>query len=136
MTKLQRKIQARSKKRARQRGVAKRKLERLAQLKEKRYEALNEAEKGADDLNQLSREMDEEAEENERLQSKQMQLIGGLAVEKVMKKKGSRLTRKQRKRKERGMDRGKADADRLQKKWERKKIRVKERAIVRNMLDY
>lgn len=138
-TKLQRKIKQLAKKRARKKNVSRRKIERSAKEAEKKRlldeDRLDDAvdaevqrlETGAADDNAYPEEVSTTA-----AKKTAAKLIGGIMVSTVARKQSKQVSRKQRLRKEKNIEKGTAVAEMLTKKWNTKKIRVKSRAQVRN----
>lgn len=146
MTKLRRKLKQMAKKRAHTRTVFKRKVERaareaeekkardeekLAEEVEREMARLNEAAEqsssgiGATGLSSNAHKVGKDPSSQTPSETKQV----GPAIQKGAKKQ---LTRKQAKRKEKLTEKGEAITQQLEKKWGLKKIRVKQRAQVRN----
>lgn len=135
MSKLRKQIKVMARRRTHREQVQKRKIERAQREKERALE-------DRDDAAEIEREVDEllraeaageSLQGNEAAHSTKI-MIGGLLVQKAQagKKPAKKLTRKQARRKEQNVERGKATADSLARKWEDKKKRVKARAQVRN----
>jgi hypothetical protein len=131
MTKLRRKIKDMAKKRAHKNTVQKRKLERALKGQEaKKLAAAENAQQGKEeDI------VDDEADVPEVSERKAANMLGGLVTSKIgggPNGKKKQLTRKQLKRKAKVVERGEAISGALDKKWAIKKLRVKQRAQVRN----
>ena len=129
MTKLRRKLKDMAKKRAHKNTVQKRKLERA--LREQ------QAKKAAAENGEAPIELDEDDKQQDPVSDqKAANMLGGLVTAKIGAnnngKKKKPLSRKQLKRKAKLVEKGTAIAGALEKKWAVKKLRVKQRAQVRN----
>lgn len=140
MTKLRRKLQQLAKKRAHKKTVEKRKYDRASkELEEKKAKEAAKLEELAErDMLKMSDPNWEDVSSDEEaatMDTKTKQLIGGLVMNsgpRLAKGKKKQLTRKQLRRKEKTVEKGQAIADQISKKWGVKKLRVKQRAQVRN----
>ena len=142
MTKLRRKLKQMAKKRAHTRTVFKRKVERAAREAEEKK--IRDEERLAEEVEKEMTRMSEAAEQSSSGigatgLSSNAHKAGTAAPEKtpgsgpaIHKGAKKQLTRKQAKRKEKLTEKGTAITEQLEKKWGLKKIRVKQRAQVRN----
>ncbi|CUG88963.1 Hypothetical protein, putative [Bodo saltans] len=145
MTKLRSKLQQLAKKRAHRKTVQKRKVDRAAKdiLAKKTAEQIRLEEQTNLEMERLANPELDAGEDPQ-----PSTLADGLIIDKKLVasivmpgrpsgpalKKGAKkqLTRKQLKRKEKGIEKGSGIADQMNKKWNVKKMRVKVRAQVRN----
>lgn len=149
MTKLVRKLKQMAKKRAHRKTVQKKKelrhvratleakeLERNKLSTEVEKEITRLAQEDADEGGVAPASAQESESDNEsestNARKGQVRKIGDLVLDLPNRKSKKQLTRKQRKRKEKMVDRGVVISETLDKKWDLKKRRVKVRAQIRN----
>ncbi|EAN96593.1 hypothetical protein C3747_71g165 [Trypanosoma cruzi] len=129
MTKLVRKLKQMAKKRAHRKTVLKRKVERAQRdieeserLKKERLELETDLE-----MHRLNY-----GEEDAEMKKRLVRLVGNLVLEAPQRKSKKQGSRKQMRRKDKQKERGQAVVAQLEKKWNTKKRRVKQRAQIRN----